>query len=181
MPYANKDKRREYMKEYYARKKENWSEYNNNRDKDARKEYSKEYYKKNKDKWGNSWDKIKDDPEKREQYNNNRRGTGKSTEHSRKRRDKVRELLGGKCVRCGATENLEVNHKDLADTYDRRRSNKRCSPGPQDIINGNANVELLCKSCHKKWSIAQRKAAIDLLSQLSEEEQRLLTEKHIMP
>lgn len=90
------------------------------------------------------------------------------------------ELLGGKCVICGCQDNLEINHKDVKDTELRRITNKKkgCRPSVSQIKSGECNVELLCKSCHHKWSCAQRKAAFQLLANLSLEEQIKLTREN---
>ena len=148
-----------------------------------RKEYFKQYYRNNKEKFQefnkNNWQKLKSDPEKLKEFYKDRCESGKPKRDYQKSRKTKLELLGGKCVKCGTTENLEINHRDLKDTEERRKTNNklRCDPGIKDIKEGVYDLEILCRSCHQKWSCAQRKAAIHLLSQLSVEEQVRLTEE----
>ena len=146
-----------------------------------RKQYMKEYYQKNKDKFVSSWDRIKDDPEKRKQYNKWRSANKTARAAYRNTRQQILEHLGGKCVVCGTTENLEVNHLNLADTELRRKSkkNNNCRPGLNAIKNSEVQVELMCKEHHKQWSCAQRKAAMQLFASLSQEEQIELTKEHV--
>lgn len=148
-----------------------------------KKEYFKQYYIKNKEiyqeKAKKRWQELKNNPEKLKEFYKNKCDSGKPKRDYYKSRKTKLELLGGKCNRCGTTEKLEINHKDLKDTEERRKSNNklRCDPTIKDIQEQVYNLELLCKSCHQKWSCAQRKAAINLLSQLSIEEQIKLTEE----
>lgn len=148
-----------------------------------KKEYFKQYYIKNKEiyqeKAKKRWQELKNNPEKLKEFYKNKCDSGKPKKDYHKSRKTKLELLGGKCNRCGTTEKLEINHKDLKDTEERRKSNNklRCDPTIKDIQEQVYNLELLCKSCHQKWSCAQRKAAINLLSQLSVEEQIKLTEE----
>ena len=144
-----------------------------------RKQYMHEYYLNNKEKFGSNWHKIKSDPVKHEEHKAKRRGNGKAGRDYRSTRQQILEHLGGKCVICGTTENLEVNHRDLADTADRRKSKKSytCRPGLKAIKNGDVDVELMCKKHHAEWSYSQRIAAMDLFASLPPEEQRNLTKK----
>lgn len=79
------------------------------------------------------------DPNYMKEYMRNRR---------KSRRDKLISLLGGKCVDCGATENLEFDHLDpklknfeIADAKD----------GPENILVEEAKkCQLLCRPCHQK-------------------------------
>ena len=74
-------------------------------------------------------------------------------------------------------ENLEVNHLNLSDTEDRRKLGKdKCRITLTEIRENTVEVELLCCECHKKWSMAQRRAAYQLLASLSVEEQIKLIE-----
>ena len=143
------------------------------------KQYQKEYYQKNKEKLNSSWDRIKSDPIKHEEYKKKRNLKKASKKGYHNIRQKILEHLGNKCVICGATERLELNHRNLADTELRRLSNKnnRCSPGLNAIHNNEVDVELLCHDCHHKWSCAQRKAAMELFASQSMEEQIKLTRK----
>lgn len=143
------------------------------KDAEARRQYLKEYYHKNKEKYSGSWDRIKSDPVKHKEYNERRKQKKSGGESYRNTRQQILEHLGGKCIRCGATEQLEINHRNLADTELRRLSNKNnnCKPGLNAIRNNEVDVELLCHDCHHKWSCAQRKAAMKLFASQSVEEQ----------
>lgn len=60
--------------------------------------------------------------------------------------------LGGKCVVCGTTQDLEIDHinKDLK-TFD---LSKRLSGAPEKVIQEELkNCQLLCKSCHNQKSL----------------------------
>lgn len=97
---------------------------------------------------------------------------------SKRLRDELIEHLGGCCVLCGATDELELNHRDLSETTKRRQSNVRSKYKINSVYQlqkQGDDVELLCKDCHKKWSMAQRSAAYNLLASLPLEEQIKLT------
>lgn len=99
-------------------------------------------------------------------------------ECNKRLRDELIEHLGGRCVFCGATDELEINHKDLSETTKRRNSTCRAKYKINSIYQlqkHGDDVELLCKDCHKKWSMAQRSAAYNLLASLPLEEQIKLT------
>ena len=147
-----------------------------------KKQYQKDYYQNNKDKYAGSWDRIKSDPEKHKAYNERRSARNTAGKDYRNTRKQILEHLGGKCVRCGTTDNLEVNHKNLADTELRRnnRSSNNCRPGIRAIKNNEVDVELLCKKCHQDWSCAQRKAAMVLFASLTPEEQSNLTNEQLL-
>ena len=143
------------------------------KDPEARKQYLKEYYQKNKQNYDSSWDRIKSDPVKHKEYNERRSQQKHGGQSYRNTRQKILEHLGGQCVRCGATEQLEINHRNLKDTELRRLSGKKvsCSPNLTKVRNNEVDVEVLCNDCHKKWSCAQRKAAMNLFASQSLEEQ----------
>lgn len=73
-------------------------------------------------------------------------------EWTRRRRREALGLLGGRCVRCGATENLEFDHIDPA--------TKSFSIGEfgshswADILTELKKCQLLCNACHidKTWA-----------------------------
>jgi hypothetical protein len=65
-----------------------------------------------------------------------------------RRRQAIYDYLGGKCVRCGAAENLQVDHIDrsqktmeIADNMSLKR---------QDVLDELAKCQLLCKACHAR-------------------------------
>ena len=185
MPYANSEKRKEYRRRYYQDNKKRLNEQfkqrldNDPELKERTKQYQKEYYQKNKEKYSSSWDKIKSDPIKHEEHKEKNRINKKGAKSYRITRKKILEHLGNQCVMCGATEKLEINHKNLADTELRRLSNKNnnCKPGLNAIRNNEVEVDLLCHDCHQKWSCAQRKAAMKLFASQSMEEQIKLTQE----
>ena len=179
MPYKDAAARKAYLKEYYKRNKETTHKNSDGswKKSEKRSEYSKEYYQRNKDKWSNSWEKMKNDPEKHAAYNKKRSENKTGGKSYRTTRQKILEELGGKCVICGTTENLEINHRDLKDTAERRESGnrKRCGVSLTEVRNNSVDVELLCKEHHLQWSNAQRKAAMILFAALTKEEQIKLT------
>lgn len=71
----------------------------------------------------------------------------------RKRKQEAIEQLGGECVQCGATENLEFDHIDPSTktavvTVILRKNPKRL----QEEL---SKCQLLCHDCHKRKSIAE--------------------------
>lgn len=88
------------------------------------------------------------------------------TRYKNLRENAINEL-GGKCVKCGSENNLEFNHIDPLNkemeasgkTNLRRGEYKKC--------------ELLCKSCHRRWSNLEASLARKFwLETLSVEERR---------
>ena len=77
----------------------------------------------------------------------------KSQEYTRqnyyKRRNQLIEQMGGKCVRCGTTENLEFDHIDKH-TKTAGVSTLLASSSLQSAIDESQKCQLLCKSCHIK-------------------------------
>lgn len=65
-----------------------------------------------------------------------------------KRRAKVREYLGGSCVKCGATENLEVDHIDWSTKSFTISNNLQVSW--ERMVKELDKCQLLCSSCHKE-------------------------------
>ena len=64
-----------------------------------------------------------------------------------KRRQHLRSLLGGKCVRCGSKENLHFDHKDPKKKKSRRAD---LIDAPEDVLMAEVNkCELMCASCHR--------------------------------
>jgi hypothetical protein len=73
-----------------------------------------------------------------------RRGYNKSWRQARRAR--LIEMLGGKCVRCGATEDLEFDHIDPS-----AKSFGVCaglSKAWDVLVEEAAKCQLLCKPCH---------------------------------
>lgn len=63
------------------------------------------------------------------------------------RRKYLREYLGGKCVRCGATERLEFDHRIPADKSYTIASNITCF-SLEELILEIDKCQLLCRPCH---------------------------------
>ena len=58
----------------------------------------------------------------------------------------IKELLGGKCVACGATEQLEIDHINMAEKeFD---MTKAMTYSRKKVLEEMAKCQLLCKSCH---------------------------------
>lgn len=75
------------------------------------------------------------------------------------RRKKCIELLGGKCVNCGATENLEFDHINPADTVRRISELLTCK---MEILLGELfKCQLLCKPCHFEKTTRQDRVHAD--------------------
>ena len=133
-----------------------------------------------------TWEKIKSDPVRHAEFKEKRRLQKAGGEGYRKIRSKQIILLGGQCVKCGTTENLEINHRNVADTEIRRKEG-RIGKGYRnqqrvtltEVRETPERFELLCKECHHDWSCAQRKAAYRLFASLSLEEQINLTQKEL--
>ncbi len=70
------------------------------------------------------------------------------------RRQKLLDMSGNRCVRCGSTECLEFNHLDR-ETKLFRLSGKDLDRSWEIILEEWAKCELLCSSCHKKYTSNQ--------------------------
>jgi len=62
------------------------------------------------------------------------------------RRDRLIELLGGKCVRCGATEDLEFDHIDPSTKVFAVCAG--LSKAWDVLVEEASKTQLLCKPCH---------------------------------
>ena len=97
----------------------------------------------------------------------------KNKEKRENRRKLIYEALGNKCVECGSTSSLEIDHinPSLKET--------RISPLSQGLSKTltDDNLQLLCHSCHTKKSKYQRNAAWNLFRSLSLEEQNNLIQQ----
>ena len=134
MPYSTKEKKREYDKKYRELNKEKKRE-QNRRYKELNKEKLREkrleYYKLNKE-------KIRE--ERREHHN--------------ERKELCLEYLGGKCVKCGTTHNLQFDHI--------KREGKKYTI--TEKITNNFTIlkeeldkcQLLCYDCHKIKTKSER-------------------------
>lgn len=83
----------------------------------------------------------------------NKFGADYHREYYKKRKQKVIDYLGGKCVKCGTTERLEVDHIDP-----KQKSfhiNKRLSLN--QIKDELAKCQLLCTPCHRAKTSEENK------------------------
>lgn len=81
--------------------------------------------------------------------------------------------LGGKCVWCGSTENLEFDHID--DSKKEHNVGNAVRNTREVFWNEVGKCQLLCVSCHNKRTTAQKRAKQNLwLSLPLEERERLL-------
>jgi hypothetical protein len=91
----------------------------------------------------------------------------KERERRQLMRESALEELGGKCVICGTTENLEFNHIDPS-TKEREVSTK-CGLRHKEHL----KCELMCKEHHRLWSNAEARLSRQYwLETLSVEERR---------
>lgn len=97
----------------------------------------------------------------------------KNKEKRENRKKLIYEALGNKCVECGSTSNLEIDHINPS------LKENRISPLAQGLTKtlDDDNLQLLCHRCHIKKSKYQRNAAWNLFRSLSLEEQNKLIQK----
>ena len=155
MPYSNKEKRREYDKKYRELNKEKkrdqnikWREENKEKLREKRSEYDKKYRELNKE-------KIRE--KKAEHYQlNNEKIRKQQREYIKEKRAICLEYLGGKCVVCGTTHNLQFDHI--------KREGKKYSIASKlsykfdNLKEELDKCQLLCAPCHldktaKEWTI----------------------------
>ena len=97
----------------------------------------------------------------------------KNKEKRENRRKLIYEALGNKCVECGSTSNLEIDHINPF------LKENRISPLAQGLSKtlDDDNLQLLCHCCHTRKSKYQRNAAWNLFRSLPLEEQNKLIQK----
>jgi len=84
--------------------------------------------------------------------------------------------LGGKCIWCGATENLEFDHID--DSKKEHNVGNAVRNTREVFWNEVGKCQLLCVSCHNKRTTAQKRAKQKLwLSLPLEEREKLLSDE----
>lgn len=107
------------------------------------------------------------DPTKYKEINNHKRNL-------RKRR--IYEHFGGCCVKCGSTDNLEVDHINPAH---KKSKQSFYAMGFDKVIAEEDNLQLLCHDCHKKKSHAQKQVAYELFRELPLDEQEMRMLKYL--
>ena len=131
MPYKNKEDRISNRKQYLEKNKE-------------------ELNKKNREKWHNrSEKKIEEKKQKRKEWADKNREEINKKRQDRKRKHKqyLIEMLGGKCLGCGTTKNLQFDHID--------RTEKSFCIGSslasklEKLVEEANKCQLLCETCHQ--------------------------------
>ena len=138
MPYSNKEKKREYDKKYRELNREKkrdqnikWREENKEKLREKRSEYDKKYRELNK--------------KKISEYNKAQRY---------EKRAICLEYLGGKCVKCGTTHNLQFDHiKREGKKYSITR---RITGNFDNLKEELDKCQLLCVDCHKVKTKSER-------------------------
>lgn len=82
-----------------------------------------------------------------------------TTERRRLRREKFKELLGGRCVVCGRKYDLEFDHKDPS-KKEFRISLMIDSP-EQKLLNELKKCQLLCAKCHRQKTLDKHEFGIE--------------------
>jgi flagellar biosynthesis GTPase FlhF len=131
MPYKNKEDRISNRKQYLEKNKE-------------------ELNKKNRENWNNrSEEKIEEQKQKRKEWVDKNREEINKKRQDRKRKHKqyLIKMLGGKCLGCGTTKNLQFDHID--------RTEKSFCIGSslasklEKLVEEANKCQLLCEKCHQ--------------------------------
>lgn len=131
MPYRDKDKLNEYRKNYWKNNKDIVKEKQKEKIKNQTEE-EKEKYRQTRNKWR---EKNKDDV--------NRKRRERKYEHKKH----LINILGGKCVGCGTTENLQFDH---IDRYSKSFCiGKNLASKLEKLVEEAKKCQLLCDNCHK--------------------------------
>ena len=142
MPYSNKEKKREYDKKYRELNKEKRAECDR-RYREENKEKKEEYYKK----WYQLNKETRAEYQKKYREENKEKMREERREHHNERRAHCIEYLGGKCVVCGTTHNLQFDHI--------KREGKKYSIASKlsykfdNLKEELDKCQLLCVDCHK--------------------------------
>ena len=131
MPYKNIEDRRKNRKKYYEENKEELS----NKEKEKRKNLTEEERIKIRER-RNSW--YDENKEERRLY---------LRERKQNNRNYLIEMLGGKCIGCGVTENLQFDHLDR--TQKSFCIGKNLSSKLEKLIDEAKKCQLLCETCHQ--------------------------------
>jgi len=170
MPYSKEEKKEYYQlnkekigekrAEYYQLNKEKISEYYRvNKEKKA--EYDKKRYQLNKEKISEKkaeyykLNKEKISEKKAEYYQLNKEKVREERrEQHKERKSYCIEYLGGKCVKCGTTHNLQFDHiKREGKKYEITR---RLSNNLNNLKEELDKCQLLCYDCHKIKTKSER-------------------------
>ena len=176
MPYKDKDKQKEYSRKWEEENKEKRRE-DKRKWREDNKEYYKEYRELNKEKraecdrryreenkekkeeYYKKWYQL--NKEKRAEYQKKYREENKEKireerrEHHNERRGHCIEYLGGKCVECGTTHNLQFDHiKREGKKYEITRKLTYKFDNLKEELD---KCQLLCAPCHlqktaKEWA-----------------------------
>lgn len=95
-------------------------------------------------------------PKTRDEYNAYMREYMRNWQH--RRRAQALELLGGKCVRCGAVDSLEIDHvvPGSADPRTRAGRGNMWTFSEKRFLAELAKCQLLCSGCHRKKTVECR-------------------------
>jgi len=154
--YAHQEKNRKYREEYYRKHKEEIIKKNGEYEKNHR-EQAREYHRKQY--WGN---KEKESKRKKRFYAEKREEILK---RQRERywmiKSKVVNMLGGRCVRCGATDLkvLQINHKNG------NNGKEKCGVKLLTRIflgkRGIEDLELRCANCNFKYEYERGRCGLN--------------------
>lgn len=130
------EKKRVEGKKYYIKNKERINKKNNKYYHSHKKEAKKYYSKYSKEYWSKNHEKIKE-------YARN---------HQREIREKLIEIMGGKCVKCGINDHrvLQVDHINGGGYIERKNAltrnfNRRVI---RSVENNEGKFQLLCANCN---------------------------------
>lgn len=72
-----------------------------------------------------------------------------------RRRQKLLDLLGHECKRCGSTKNLEVDHVDDDGAEHRKSVKGDMNKYYQHVLDHPEQYQILCASCNRKkaWDL----------------------------
>jgi len=148
MTYS-KEKRKEYDKKYRELNREKRNEQNKKwyqKNKEKQREYYREYYREWSEK---NREKKKEYDKKYYQLNKE-----KISEYYKERKSYCLEYLGGKCVKCGTTHNLEFDHiKRDTKKYNITRKVDKTFDNLKEELD---KCQLLCVDCHKIKTKSER-------------------------
>jgi len=142
MPHRDPEKKAEYMRKYQQENRERINELNReSRERTNRKEKDRERYL-NDDEYRNkvlakNREQSKKHRHKKREYLNNRR---------KEQRQKMIEHLGGKCLGCGSTKDLQFDHIDRKEKVE--NVSKLLGHSDERVLLEVNKCQLLCSECH---------------------------------